>query len=717
MRRPDHLADVDIGPLVGVEPDRLLADPALRFAVAPAEAAARALAYAHATDARSYDEIGARLAAAIPSTDVAPLQTVPGARRDRTRAERTRADPRVQRAMHEQTQLRHRPIDLAAAGSYRYRFDGKLIHFTRVWSDGSGGERTDDWSFPLTAPPPVLLDGAVAQDAARLAAQLLRVRVPAAHWLPLSTVIRSASFPRMQDCRADLVQDMRPGFFYCFVSHRWLTPVAPDPDGRQARFTAWQLVAHLCEAVRVAALRGLHTPRLGHPRWGFVVGPAGSELAESFVVNVLRHALDEDRLRMAFDEVETVAADTADHGVEQARHDVGLHRLTALLAERPMVRSLVDRIRVWYDYSCLPQAPREPADELLFRQGLEHLQACQMLGRTVLLLDDAEDYLSRAWCTLEALVADSTTGDADLLIGSERPQNSGRGIELFLTNLMLDRPHIAWRAVLDTEVFRIQTPAECLARLALTATDPGDLPFIYRRLRELRAPTRVHTDGSELSTGVFPVPVTGEGAVVIPVSTSHALHGPMDPEPSSLDWTGALNLDSAWGDGHDAANFPPLQRLGVAGGGHVAVLGASEGEAVLFTAWVLDHRDELEAVIGTAVGSVSWIASDIAAVGEMSCGTLRAEPIKAPLWVLVGASMRLGHGVVAPAIRNALVYAGVPHVEVSIDRAENGVIRTGPGARSAAAGDAPKAKELPAGTPLPVHPGGLLRAVLAQELA
>jgi hypothetical protein len=29
-----------------------------------------------------------------------------------------------------------------------------------------------------------------------------------------------------------------------------------------------------------------------------------------------------------------------------------------------------------------------------------------MLGHTLILLDDAEDYLQRAWCTLEALVAD-----------------------------------------------------------------------------------------------------------------------------------------------------------------------------------------------------------------------------------------------------------------------------------------------------------------------
>ncbi|HET6533352.1 MAG TPA: hypothetical protein VFH03_22425 [Actinoplanes sp.] len=700
--------------LDGVEPERLLTDPALRFSVDPAEAATRALGYAHATGARSYDEIGARLAAATPVTDVAPLQTVPSARWDRDRADRTRTDERVARVLRDQPKLRHRPLDFPQDGSYRYRVEGRMIIFTRTWSDDAGRERTDDWTFPLTAPPAALLDGTVDDDAARLFGQVYPVHLPAAYWLPLTTLIRAAAFPRMQDCRAELTDETRPGHFFCFVSHRWLTPGAPDPQGRQARFTAWQLVALLCEAVNVAGLRGLHTPRRLHPALGFELGAAGSDLAEALLVNLVRPVLDEDRLRAALAEVSTLEAETADYGVAQADADTGLRRLAAALAERPVLRELVGRIQLWYDYSCLPQPPRDAADQRLFEKGLEQLTGCQILGRTVVLLDDAEDYLSRAWCTMEALVADAATGPPDLLIGSERRRNPDGRTEHFLTTLLADRPHLAWRAVLDTEVFRVQSPAECLARLGLSATDPRDLPFIYRRLRESRAPVKVHTNASEIITGVFALPVAGDGGVIVPVSSSRPMQGPAGARPrSSLDWTGALHLASAWSDAHDPARLPPLQRVGDAGGAHVAVLAASEGEAVLFTAWVIDHRAELEEVLGTPVGSVSWLASDIAAVGEMACGTLRAAPVGARRWVLVGVQMRLRHGVIAPAIRNALADAGVAAAEVAIDRAEDNVTvfedRSEPP-------DPSRSKVLPRGTVLPEHPGGLLRAHLVDRL-
>jgi hypothetical protein len=47
-------------------------------------------------------------------------------------------------------------------------------------------------------------------------------------------------------------------------------------------------------------------------------------------------------------------------------NDAGLKELNRLLAERPTLRTLTDRIYVWYDYSCLPQPPRDGPDADLF---------------------------------------------------------------------------------------------------------------------------------------------------------------------------------------------------------------------------------------------------------------------------------------------------------------------------------------------------------------
>jgi hypothetical protein len=56
----------------------------------------------------------------------------------------------------------------------------------------------------------------------------------------------------------------------------------------------------------------------------------------------------------------------------------------------------MSRIFLWYDYSCMAQPPRNENEENLFRQGLQYLNAIQLLGRTMILVDDVEDYISRA---------------------------------------------------------------------------------------------------------------------------------------------------------------------------------------------------------------------------------------------------------------------------------------------------------------------------------
>src|SRR5262249_22174782 len=159
----------------------------------------------------------------------------------------------------------------------------------------------------------------------------------------------------------------------------------------QAQFAAWQLIAYLAEAVRVADQRGLYQPRRFSPQLGTAVGPRGTELAESLIVNVLRSALDEDTLRKAAAEVLPLETELEDYGVAKASSDAELKGLNSLLADRPILRGLTDRIYIWYDYSCLPQPPRQGDDIDLFVKGLEELSAAQIIGRTSIMLDDADD--------------------------------------------------------------------------------------------------------------------------------------------------------------------------------------------------------------------------------------------------------------------------------------------------------------------------------------
>ncbi|RYE42526.1 MAG: hypothetical protein EOP24_32335 [Hyphomicrobiales bacterium] len=697
VRSADEIPD-----LVDVCPEALMADPARLWASGLCSIAARALAYAHATGARGYDELGFRWSAALPTRDVAPLQTIHRAALRHARKLTRREDPRVEQARAEQMRLRHRPLDVPRDGHYRYEHDGELLHLTRCWTDHRGRPQEDVWTFPLTAPPSMYADKAEDHDEPALLGHLIQVEVPGMRWLPLRTVIQAGAFPRMQGCRAALTSKIEPDCFYAFLSHRWLARAEPDPDGGQARYAAWQLVGHLCDALRVAGQRGLHAPRRFNATAGFVVGIAGSELAEALLVNLLRPVLAEATLALALQEIAPLERELADRGVRLAAEREGFARLRALLADRPVLASLVERIYVWYDFSCLPQAPRDEADEELFGAGLQHLVAFQMLGRTVVLLDETEDYLSRGWCTLEAIVADSQMGHLDLFVGSQRPTAAKGRTEHYFETLLQDRPHMVWRALLDTDVLHVQSPAECMSRLGLALTDEADVPIVYDRLRTIRAPAKVHTDASELWTGVIPVPVTdGGAAAVVPRSGTRVLREQPSAPARGLNWTGALRLGAQ--DHTPAPAFLKLRSVGC----HVAVLASCEGEAVYFTRWVLRHCNQL----GTPVASVSWLAADIAPVGAMPCGSLRAQPVDAPSWVLVGTSMRLEHGHAGPAIVAALTAAGTPYLLLEIDREDANLVRVDPRPDS---GDT-ETVSIPAGG-FPVHAGGLLRAFALKEL-
>ena len=561
---PAVLQPIDISDLAELDPRQVMVHRA-RLSTA-GSAAGRALAYAR-IGGRSYGEIGFRFFAASPRRGPTPLQTSALSAMQRSVTEHQKRDPAIDEILRQQPKLRHRAMAMPLVeGGFRTTIDRQSIHLYHPKQDAHGRRVEERWTFALTDLPESLLAGTVDRDEPPLTSRVFQVDLAATHWLPLSTLLAQGRFRKLQDIRPALERQTSPDGFYCFLSHRWLSPDHPDPDALQARFAAWQMIAYLVEAIRVAGRRGLHQPRRFSPMLGQPVGPRGTGLAESLIVNLLRSALDEDSLRQAVVEAQTLEADLADYGVERARHDEGLERLNGLLAERPLLRALSERIFLWYDYSCLPQPPREPADQELFVRGLQELSAAQVIGRTSIMLDDADDYLSRAWCTLEALVAD-TLGDAtDLLVGSARPSAAGGEVEHYFDALLQDHPHVIWRAVLDTEIFGVQSPETCMQRLGLDATDPADLPFIYQRLSSLSAPTKVHVDDSEIVTGVLPLPAFENGTIVLHARDTTRSTAPVSAgQPASLDWTAALTLSSAWGP--DEPIVPALQRFETANGG------------------------------------------------------------------------------------------------------------------------------------------------------
>ena len=164
------------------------------------------------------------------------------------------------------------------------------IRLRIIGSTWLSSDSYDVWSFSRTAPPSFALHDLEDRDLSKSLTQSLSVDIPYSLWLPVTVLIETGRFKRMQDWTHVLSCKTAPGCFYYFVSHRWLTTSHPDPSGTQARFIAWQLFSHLCKAVQIAHLRGLHAPRRFSKHLGFVLGFHGSDLAESLLVNVLPHA-------------------------------------------------------------------------------------------------------------------------------------------------------------------------------------------------------------------------------------------------------------------------------------------------------------------------------------------------------------------------------------------------------------------------------------------
>ena len=702
-----RFGDVDLGEWHALPPEELATRPELVQGRPAGDAAARALTYARLTGATGYDEIGFRSLAATPVKGYFPLQTFAQSRLDAEREHRRRSPADLDLLLTQTRKLRHRPIGVPD-GRIRYTLENDLINLVPMAEPGSPGDQLV-WSYPRGAPPQAFLDLTDDRDEPLLLTQYSPRNVPATYWLPLPALIAAGRFGRMQDITADLVPSTEPGNHYCFVSHRWLTPTAPDPDGDQARLLAWQLVAAMCEAVYVAHERGLHTPRKISKIGELPIGAYGSDLAEAFIVNVLRHQLRPADLDAVRAEIDALQKETADRGVPAGHTDTGLRRLRELVAAHPRLRSLLTHVHVWYDYSCMPQQPRTPEEQAVFEEGLTHLEIHQLLGRTAILLDDADDYLTRAWCTLEALTADAAR-TVDLLVGADRSTVVAGRTEHHLDTLLRDRPHVVWRGLLDTEVFGVQTPAECLRRLDLAATDERDLPAIYRALCVLGMPAKIHIDESEILTGVFPLPLVEDGTVFIPTSGDAVTTGAhRELGRATLDWTAVQRLSERRGGTVPASFVQTGNRAPVLS--HAVVIGACEGEAALIADWALARQDELGRTAGAPVGSLSWLATDVAPVGHFADGALRTMPIDARVWTVIASSARFGNCTTTRAVLNAITAAGLPYTAIAVDVRENNVIRY-------ARVEQVDSDQARAARAVEAHwPGGLFRVHLFDELS
>jgi len=725
---PAHLAAIDLGEHLDVGPDALRASrpPWLNPSYPAAD---RALRYGRGRGGLPYDEILERVQAALPGPPATALHTRRTARRDRAEDEAHRRSSDIDLLIEQIEMLRHRALELPPWRDVSYGMSAgdELVTFYAPREDGG----QDAWTFSYAHPPQLVSQRTFDANAPLLATQGYRLDFPGVFWLPLAVVIEEGRFPRFQHVRDRLVAATEPGAVYLFISHRWLARNEPDPDGVQARFFAWQFVSYLCEALEVAADRGCDQPRRASTVLHRPIGRFGSELAESLVMNVVRSNVDAARLAKAMVEIAEAGDRLEDRGSTAADADVALPELRALLERMPVVRDLVQRSFVWYDYSCLPQSPRAAEDEPLFRQGLEHLNHIQVMGATAILLDEVDDYLGRAWCVLESVSAEDVAASGGssepfLLAASRRSTNRSGKAEDYYMRLLRDSPHLVWRAVLDTEVFASQTSERCMERLGLAVTDPADLPFVYGALSRRRAPD-APTDDYEVVTGAFPLPFASDGASVH-WRTRTDRRVANAPEPAAtvtLDWTAALRTHSALDpDEPRPIEVAPIRSLLANPGAlleqegfdglHLVVIGSCEAEAVMFANWTSKRHADLEQIVGIPPVSISWLSTDIAPIGAVAYGNLKRVAILSQRWVVIATEHRLRNCEVTGHVIEMLRALGRPYGELALDRREDNL-------RWFAAREVPDPPEdlasyRVAESFMRHHRGGLFRAALVDYL-
>jgi hypothetical protein len=265
------------------------------------------------------------------------------------------------------------------------------------------------------------------------------------------------------------------------------------------------------------------------------------------------------------------------------------------------------------------------------------------------------------------------SGVEDLLVGSARANTNAGLVESSFEKLLEDRPHLIWRAILDTEVFRLQTPEQCIKRLGLAVTDARDTPFIYKGLSGFHLPHKIHIDDSEIVSGVLPLPVAGNTASLA-ASAGRKLSRAEEGVVHSLNWVGSCMIGGNWEAADNAAAIPAWAQIKPVDGRkaacHVAIVASCQGEAVLLTKWIRTRIAELETLVHASVVSFSWLATDVAPVGHLVDDSLRAIPVEAQVWVLASLSARFVNCSTTSMLQKSLGANGDVYFELALDQQE-----------------------------------------------
>lgn len=200
-------------------------------------------------------------------------------------------------------------------------------------------------------------------------------------WRMLYPFLTHGRFPQWdrEEAAKPLVEETCPLAVKLFISHRWRTPEDPDPKHEHLP----TVVEYLTRVYMVAN--------------GFLSEDA-SPNGELVIGEGLRSAFHESRLEMC----RCGSEGWLDVRSLLDTDDLFYERVADILRRRNFYR-LLKHVRVWYDYSSLPQARRTREEEAAFQNCLTHL--ARIVGGSEVLTLWGTESLNRAWCIFEVLAA------------------------------------------------------------------------------------------------------------------------------------------------------------------------------------------------------------------------------------------------------------------------------------------------------------------------
>lgn len=183
-----------------------------------------------------------------------------------------------------------------------------------------------------------------------------------------------------------------------FLSHRWDASAHPDPSGQQLR-TLQALAKRTC-----AVTRALFADRNGRLALVPHLDKEGTLQAEELARRMLGQG--------------PFSGGTPARNARESRTMIR-ERVRALDAES-FDRWLLERIGLWVDYCCVPQAPRTDAEQARFEKTLMRLDGLLSSATVVAVRRQDDDYPMRAWCVSEVWLSAKRSFARSLFVDIDR---------------------------------------------------------------------------------------------------------------------------------------------------------------------------------------------------------------------------------------------------------------------------------------------------------